>query len=54
LQTPDKARQMAELIALDLGIEPDGSWFGWSVDVLDQAGRRLFSVPVGMPELAAA
>jgi hypothetical protein len=53
-QTPEKARQMAELIALDLGMEPDGTWFGWSVDVLDQRGKRFFSIPVGAPELAAA
>jgi hypothetical protein len=53
-QSPDKARQMAELIALDLGIEADGAWFGWRVDVLDVRGKRFFSVPVGAPELAAA
>ena len=53
-QTPEKARQLAELIALDLGIEPDGSWNGWRVDVLDVRGKRFFSIPVGAAELAAA
>ena len=53
-QTPEMARQMAELIALDLGIDSDGSWLGWSVDVLDVRGKKFFSVPVGTPELAAA
>ena len=53
-QTPEKARQMAELIALDLGIEPEGSWSGWHVEVLDVRGKRFFSIPVGTPELLAA
>jgi hypothetical protein len=53
-QTPDKARQLAELIALDLGIEPEGPWSGWRVDVLDARGTRIFSIPVCAPELAAA
>jgi hypothetical protein len=45
---------MAELIALDLGIEPEGSWSGWHVEVLDVRGKRFFSIPVGTPELLAA
>jgi Domain of unknown function (DUF6894) len=53
-QSLDKARQMAELIALDLGIEADGAWCGWRVDVLDARGTKFFSIPVGAPELAAA
>lgn len=53
-QTLEKARQMAELIALDLEMEPDGAWFGWRVDVFDQRGKRFFSIPVGTPERAAA
>jgi len=53
-QTPEMARQMAELIALDLGIESDGSWVGWRVDVLDARGKKFFSVPVGTSALAAA
>jgi hypothetical protein len=52
--TPDKARQMAELIALDLGIEPERKWFGWTVDVRNAQGQKFFSVPVCAPELAAA
>jgi hypothetical protein len=53
LQTPDSARQMAELIAIDLSIDADGSWMGWTVDVLDARGKKFFSVPVA-PDLAAA
>ena len=53
-QTPEKARQMAELIAIDLSIEPDAPWFGWSVYVRDVRGTKLFSVPVCASELAAA
>ena len=53
-QSLEKARQMAELIAIDLGIEPDGTFSGWRVDVLDVRGKRFFSIPVGAPELAAA
>jgi hypothetical protein len=54
LPTPEKARQFAELIALDLGIEPEGTWSGWSIDVRNAVGQRFFSIPVREPELAAA
>jgi hypothetical protein len=53
-QNPESARQTAELIALDLSIEAEGAWFGWSVDVLDARGNRFFSIPVRAPELAVA
>jgi hypothetical protein len=52
--TPDKALQMAELIALDLELEAEGTWFGWSVDVRNAQGQKFFSIPVGAPELIAA
>jgi Domain of unknown function (DUF6894) len=52
--TPDNARQMAELIALDLGIDSEGTWLGWRVEVLDVRGQRFFSIPVRAAELAAA
>jgi hypothetical protein len=54
LSTPEKAHQLAELIALDLGIEPEGNWRGWTIDVRNALGQRFFSVPVPAPELGAA
>jgi hypothetical protein len=52
--SPEYARQLAELIALDLEIEPDGRWSGWFVDVRDAYGERFFTIPVREPELACA
>jgi Domain of unknown function (DUF6894) len=52
--SPDKALQMAELIALDMAIEAEGTWSGWNVDVRNAQGHRFFSIPVRAPELAAA
>jgi hypothetical protein len=54
LSTPEKARQLAELIALDLGIDPEGPWTGWTVNVCNAQGQKLFSIPVGENEKAAA
>ena len=54
LATPENARQLAELIALDLEIETDGRWSGWSVDVRNVYGERFFTIPVRGPELAFA
>jgi hypothetical protein len=52
--SPDKAKQLAELMAIDLEIEPDGKWCGWSIDVRDPKGEKFFSIPVRASELAAA
>jgi hypothetical protein len=46
----DAARQHAERIAGELaepkGGQEDSSWQGWSIRVVDEAGRDVFSVPV--------
>ena len=52
--SPEKARELAELIALDLEIEPDGRWSGWSIDVRNALGERFFTIPVRAPDLACA
>jgi len=52
--TPENARELAELIALDLEIETDGRWSGWSIDVRNTYGERFFMIPVRGPELACA
>jgi hypothetical protein len=52
--TPEKARQLAELIAIDLGIEGEGSWCGWFIDVRNAYGEKFFSIPVRGPDLVAA
>jgi uncharacterized protein DUF6894 len=54
LPTPENAYDLAELIALDLGIEEDDEWTGWSVNVRNAEGREFFSVPVQSSYLAAA
>jgi hypothetical protein len=43
---PENAFRMAELMALDLGINPDGAWSGWAVKVRNAQGKQFFSVPV--------
>jgi uncharacterized protein DUF6894 len=50
----EKAAQLAELIALDLEISPQGEWAGSTVSVRDQRGQQLYSREVRAPELAAA
>jgi hypothetical protein len=51
--TPDSALQLAELIALDLAIEPESKWSGWTVEVRNPFGQPLFSIPVPGPNLVA-
>jgi hypothetical protein len=41
-----RALQLAELIAFELGAEADGNWRDWTVEVRDAEGRGLFTVPV--------
>jgi Domain of unknown function (DUF6894) len=43
-KTPEHARGFAELMALDLGIEPDTEWV--NIHVRDARGHLYFSVPV--------
>ncbi|MEA2907761.1 MAG: hypothetical protein QOI12_5148 [Alphaproteobacteria bacterium] len=52
--SPEKAYALAELIALDLGISPQGEWTGFTVNVHDSQGRKFYSQPVAALELAAA
>ena len=47
----ERAFELAELIALDLGIEVDGKWWGWTVEVRSAQGRKLFAVPVAGGDL---
>lgn len=54
LPTIDNAHQLAELIALDLGMDPEDRWTGWAVNVRSVEGNELFSVPVQSMCLAAA
>ena len=51
---PEQAFRLAELMALDLEMEGDGEWSGWSVAVRSVYGKQYFSVPVGAAEMAAA
>ena len=45
-ESAEYAGQFAELMALDLGIAPDGEWSGWNICVRDSRGQYLVSVPV--------
>jgi hypothetical protein len=46
LSNCESAQQLAELMALDLGIESDGDWSGWTIAVRNAQGQQLLSVPV--------
>jgi hypothetical protein len=46
---PAEARELAELIALDLEIEADDRWAGWAVDVRNAHNERFFTIPVRGP-----
>jgi hypothetical protein len=50
----EQARELAELIALDLECRDDGNWAGSEVQVRNVGGTCLFSVPIREPELIAA
>ncbi len=52
--TLEAARQVAELIALDLEVMDEGSWAGWTIYVRNASGQHFFSVPVPRPSLIAA
>jgi hypothetical protein len=54
LATPEEARRLAELIAIDLATGPEDQWAGWSVAVHDADGRELFAVPIQALALSAA
>ena len=45
----ERALQLAELIAFELGAETDGNWRDWTVEVRNAEGRSLFAVPVAGP-----
>ena len=46
----ERALELAELIAFDLGIEDGGKWLGWTVEVRSPQGRTLSVVPVAGPD----
>lgn len=46
LATPERAAEMAELIALDLAIDNTNKWAGWAIRVSNEAGQQLFRIPV--------
>ena len=51
---PEQARELAELIALDLECSEDNESMGSEVQVRNVGGTCLFSVPVRQPERIAA
>lgn len=54
LPTPESAHQLAELIAVDLALEEQEPWYGWSVKVRNTEGSEMFCVLVQSGYLAAA
>jgi hypothetical protein len=54
LPTPEEARRLAELIAIDLATGPEDEWAGWSIAVHGVDGRELFAVPIQVLCLTAA
>jgi hypothetical protein len=50
---PERAYELAELIALDLAVDSDDERIGCLINVSTADGRKLFSVPV-QPCCAAA
>jgi len=52
--SPERAFQLAELIALELGAEAGGRWLGWTVEVRSLQGQTLFAAPVAGERLPDA
>ena len=50
---PGKAREYAELMALDIAVSSSEQSFRGQIQVRDTVGRQLFSAPI-RPELLAA
>ena len=46
LRGPHEARDMAEMMALDLSCSETENWIGSNINVLDVAGTTIFSIPV--------
>ena len=43
----EEAGEAAQLMSLDLGVTENSPWVGSEVQVKDEAGRCLFTYPVG-------
>jgi hypothetical protein len=54
LPTADRAVQVAELIAIELGMDGEGTWHGWAIAVRNAQGEQFSRIPVQETELAAA
>ena len=50
----EQARELAELIALDIGCRDNQDDLGFEVQVRNISGTCLFSIPIRQPELIAA
>jgi hypothetical protein len=51
---PEQARELAELIALDIECEDNDNVVGLEVQVRNVGGKCLFAVPVRQPDRLAA
>ena len=54
LPSPESAYRLAELIAVDLAVDDQEPWYGWTVNVRNVQGREIFCVAVKPGYLAAA
>jgi hypothetical protein len=54
LLSPEEAFQLAELIAIDLGVQDEMCGFGRTIKVCNTHGHEVFSVPVPVADLVAA
>jgi hypothetical protein len=43
----ERAFELAELMALELGIDAEKDWSGWTIEVRGPEGRKLFAAPNG-------
>jgi hypothetical protein len=53
-EKPEQARELAELIALDVECTDGDDFARGEVQVRNVSGARLFSIPIREPELIAA
>ena len=51
---PQKAFQLAQLLALDLEVGGEDEFSGGSINVRNADGHKLFTVPIRTPDLIAA
>lgn len=42
----ESATELAELLAIDLALDPENEWLGWAIKVRNAIGEHFVTIPV--------